>query len=133
MYRYNTSISEALKQGAFDFDISNDYHYIKVGDTTVGQLKMAEILPDRNYGSLKTNKPDGLILHEKNTVIALVEYKKTGKINNLLEARKTIYDWYFKLADKLKCNVVCITDGENSYWFHTQSKNEITKDNGETF
>lgn len=88
MYRYNTSISEALKQGAFDFDISNDYHYIKVGDTTVGQLKMAEILPDKNYGSLKTNKPDGLILHEKNTVIALVEYKKTGKINNLLEAGK---------------------------------------------
>jgi type I restriction-modification system DNA methylase subunit len=133
MYRYNTSISEALKQGAFDFDISNDYHYIKVGDTTVGQLKMAEILPDKNYGSLKTNKPDGLILHEKNTVIALVEYKKTGKINNLQEARKNIYDWYFKLADKLKCNVVCITDGENSYWFHAQSKNEITKDNGETF
>ena len=64
-FKYNTSGCEALKQGGFDFSIVGEYHYIKVGDATVNQLKRAGILPSKAYGKLSSHKPDGLILFEK--------------------------------------------------------------------
>ena len=63
-YQYNISGCEALKQGGFDFPIANEFHYIKVGDATVKQLKSAGILPNKSYGNLNSHKPDGLIISE---------------------------------------------------------------------
>ena len=85
-YSYNTSVCEALKQGGFDFSISGEYHYIKVGDATVNQLKKAGILPPKAYKKLSSHKPDGLILYEKNSVQVLIEYKKPGEFSNAKEA-----------------------------------------------
>lgn len=129
-YQYNVFGSEALKQGGFDFPIANEYHYIKVGDATINQLKSAGILPNKPYGSLSSHKPDGLIMNEKNAVKVLVEYKKPGKFSNAKTALNLVYKWYFTLAEKLNCNVICISDGDDSYWFHTKSRKQITLDNG---
>lgn len=124
-YKYNTSGCEALKQGGFDFPITGEYHYIKVGDATVNQLKRAGILPAKTYNKLSSHKPDGLILHEKNNVHVLVEYKKPGEFSNAEDAYKLIYEWYFELATILNCSIICITDGNNSYWYHAKSRNQI--------
>ena len=129
-YKYEISGCEALKQGGFDFYISDVLHYIKVGDATVNQLKGAGILPDKSYGSLNVHKPDGLIVNEKNSIQVLVEYKKPGEFSSSKAALDLIYSWYFKLADKLNCNVICITDGDNTYWFHAKSHMQITDEKG---
>lgn len=125
-YNYKVANCEELKQGAFDFTIKDSLHYIKVGGATVNQLKIAGILPKKSYGNLSNNKPDGIILNDKNDVIALIEYKRSGKIPTLDKAQSLVYEWYFALAEKVKCNVICITDGDNSYWFHAKTKNVIT-------
>jgi len=132
-YQYNIFDSEALKQGGFDFPIAEDIHYIKVGDATVKQLKSAGILPNKTYGNLNSHKPDGLILSNKNVVLVLVEYKKPGEFSDAKNAFALIYKWYFSLAEKLNCNVICITDGEDSFWFHTKSHQQIKAEDGSLF
>lgn len=132
-YSYNTSVCEALKQGGFDFSISGEYHYIKVGDATVNQLKKAGILPPKAYKKLSSHKPDGLILYEKNSVQVLIEYKKPGEFSNAKEAYNLIYSWYYDLANTLGCNVICITDGNSSFWYHAKSKTQIKEADGSIF
>ena len=132
-YQYNISGCEALKQGGFDFPIANEYHYIKVGDATVKQLKSAGILPNIFYGRLNSHKPDGLIISERNTVQVLVEYKKPGEFSNADTAYNLIYEWYFSLAEKLNCNVICITDGDSTYWYHSKSRYQIKNEDGSIF
>lgn len=75
MYKYNIKASEELNQGGFDFELVEGYHYIKIGATNVAQLKKAGILPPNDYKGLSKNKPDGLIIKDKNTVVCLIEYK----------------------------------------------------------
>lgn len=132
-FQYNISNSEALQQGGFDYPIDGEYHYIKVGDTTVNQLKAAGILPKKNFGNLNNNKPDGLILSGKNSVKLLIEYKRPGEFTTKEEAENLIYKWYFELAKILKCNVICITDGETTFWFHAQSHLQLKEENGDAF
>lgn len=132
-YQYNISGCEALKQGGFDFLIAEDIHYIKVGDATVNQLKSAGILPNKSYGKLSNHKPDGLIICEKNNVQVLVEYKKPGEFSNAENAFALIYNWYFNLAEKLCCNVICITDGDDTYWYHSKSHQQIKNEDGSVF
>ncbi len=130
MYKYNQSVSEQLTQGKFDYPIKDDYHYILVGDVTVAQLKKAGILPDRSYKGLMRNKPDGLILLGKNNVKCLVEHKKPGVFFDFDTALGEISQWYYDLAARLDCHVVCITDGSKSYWVHVPSRKEITYPDG---
>lgn len=125
-YEYNVEVSEELKQGGFDFNIGDNYHYIKIGATNVGQLQKAKILSSKySYTGLRQNKPDGLILHGKNTVIALVEYKPYGKILSENDALEVLTDWYFELASRISCKVVCASDGENTYWFYASNRELI--------
>lgn len=125
MYKYNTNASEELKQGGFDFDLDQGYHYVRVGATNVGQLSKAGMITKRSYGHLSKNKPDGLIILGKNQVVALVEYKNSGLVSTVSEALKLIPEWYYELAKVLNCKVICITDGENSYWIHSPTKKVI--------
>lgn len=129
-YQYNIFGSEALKQGGFDYPIAGDYHYVKVGDATINQLKKAGILPSKSYGKLSSHKPDGLVINEKNSVQVLVEYKKPGEFSNASTAFALIYKWYFSLAEKLDCNVICITDGDDTYWFHAKSHEQLKEESG---
>lgn len=132
MFKYNTNASEELKQGGFDFDLGQDFHYIKIGATNVGQLSKAGILPKKVYSQLSKNKPDGLIVYDKNHIKVLIEYKNSGKIRSFSDALKLIPEWYFELAKKINCNVICASDGSNTYWIYAPNKKIIRKsDNDE--
>lgn len=129
-YHYNLSASEQLTQGNFDFIIGDGFHYIQIGDTTVSQLKKAKIIPQKSYNGFTRNKPDGMIIFGKNEIKVLVEYKKPGTFSNAPEAAKLITEWYYNLAKKLECNVICATDGTRTFWFHAQTRKEIVHENG---
>lgn len=125
MYKYNLS-SEQLSDGAFkDISLVEDYHYIKIGATTVKQLAQSGIFPQKKYTSLYSNKPDGIILQGKNNVKVLIEAKPIGVISDENDGKKVLTDWYFKLAQKLNCNLLCAKDSEKSYWF--DSKGHLIK------
>ena len=118
MYKYKPT-SEQLSDKAFvDVQLINDYHYIKLGATTINQLKSAGMLPDKSYKGLLKNKPDGLIILGKNTVKVLVEAKPKGILKSVKAASKALTDWYFLLAKEVGCKVICATDGDNTYWFN---------------
>lgn len=126
-YKYNLNVSEELSDHFIDIQLDEQYHYIKIGATNVRQLESAGILPKKQYGRLKSNKPDGLILCGKNTVKALIEAKPpVGKIRSTKTAKSVITDWYYELAKVLDCKIIIATDndGGNTYWFD-DSGNEI--------
>ena len=54
--------------------IIGKYTYYKLGNTTLNQLKANGLIPKRNYGSIGSKKPDGIVLYH-NSVIAVIEYK----------------------------------------------------------
>ncbi|MCL2331581.1 MAG: N-6 DNA methylase [Proteobacteria bacterium] len=120
MYKYNLSASEELSDHFVDIQLVDDFHYIKIGATNVGQLEKAGILPKRSWGKLAGNKPDGLILSGKNNIKAIIEAKPpVGQIHSKDSAKSVITEWYYKLAKKLDCHVIIATDnsGGNTYWF----------------
>lgn len=119
-----------LKHGGYDYTIQNDYHYINIGATTVDQLKKAGVFPNKNYSGLTQNKPDGLILQGKDSVKVLIEYKKGGVFSSKEEAPKILTEWYFTLAQILDCPVICASDGTNTYWFSSKTKELIKDENG---
>lgn len=127
MWKYKLT-SEELNNGGFDFDIIDDYHYVKIGATNVSQLIKAGIVKGIKGDVLKQNKPDGLILHGKNIVKVLIEYKNSGIISNVEDAKNVISNWYYSLAKELKCNIICASDGNNYYYFNSD-KQLIQNDN----
>ncbi|MBD5068286.1 MAG: N-6 DNA methylase [Alistipes sp.] len=132
-YNYNITVGEQLTQGKFDYPISDDLHYILIGDTTVAQLKAAGIIPRKQYAGLMKNKPDGLLVRGKNDVKVLVEYKQPGVFFNLEGAKNIITSWYYSLAKELNCRIICATDGDKSFWFSAVSKTEIRRSDDELY
>ena len=130
-YTYTLS-SEELKQGAFYFKIHDDLRYIKIGATTIGQLKKAGIIPKKQYKNLLQNKPDGLIISGKNTIKAIIEYKKDDVFNSKEDALNEFKSktWYSQFAKSVDCNVLCATDGNNTYWFLGDGKTSIKNEDG---
>ena len=125
--RYNSSASEELAADGYDFPIFENYHLIKIGASTVNQLQEAQIMPQRNYGDLLANKPDGLIIKGKSNVQVLIEIKKPGTLKSLKAAKGVITGWYYDLANVLNCNIICASDGKTTCWVHAPSKNFFTE------
>lgn len=126
---YNSSASEELAAGGFDFLIGSNYHFIKIGATTVKQLVEAQILPQKNYGDLLANKPDGLIVKGKSSIQVLIEIKKPGTLKSINAAKEVITEWYYDLAKVLKCKIICASDGKTTCWVHAPSRNYFTEGN----
>ena len=120
---YNSAASEELSSGGFDFEIIDNYHLIKIGATTVNQLQEAKIIPTKNYGSLLTNKPDGLIIKGRTNVQVLIELKKPGSLKSIENAKDVITGWYYDLAKLLGCKILCASDGKTTCWIHVPSTN----------
>lgn len=127
-YKYNNSASEELANGAYDFPVYEKYHLIKIGATTVNQLREAKIIPQKNYGDLSSNKPDALIMRGKNNVQVLIEMKKPGTLKNDKDGKNVITEWYYELAKILNCKIICASDGLKTCWVHSPSKNIISEE-----
>lgn len=127
--KYNTSASEELASGGFDFEIADSYHLIKIGATTVKQLQEAKIIPTKNYDSLLNNKPDGLIIKGRTNVQVLIELKKPGTLKTIENAKDVITSWYYDLAKLLGCKILCASDGKTTCWVHVASKNFYSQNN----
>ncbi|MDE1763036.1 MAG: hypothetical protein KGH88_02185, partial [Thaumarchaeota archaeon] len=46
--------------------IIGNYEYFDLADTTINQLKRANIIPKKDYGKYGKRKPDGLLIDRQN-------------------------------------------------------------------
>ena len=65
------------------------YTYHRLGNTTLDQLKAKGIVPKRNYGKLKSKKPDGLVSYHGD-IKAVVEYKQPKELKSDKQIAKAI-------------------------------------------
>lgn len=97
------------------------YEYYNIGNTTLNQLKKFKIIPNKEYGSYGSRKPDGLLVDRRNKenvkVILVLENKDAGKYKSAKD----------KLSAIQQCNDVCqllgaeigiATDSFSYAWFN---------------
>jgi len=89
------------------------YTYYRLDNTTLEQLKNNGIIPAKNYDSLKTKKPDGLVVYH-GTIKAVVEYKQPKELTSEKDIEIAIAQ-ELKVAKAL-CKILIVTDGSKSFW-----------------
>ena len=88
-----------------------NYTYLKLGATTLNQLKANGVIPKKNYGKLGTKKPDGMVIHH-GTVKAVIEYKLPENLSSESQINKAIKQ-EIAVAKKL-CKILIVTDSTKS-------------------
>lgn len=101
-----------------------NYTYLKLGSTTLNQLKFNGIIPKKNYGEFRNKKPDGLVFHH-DVVKAVVEYKHPSKLKSESDLKKAV-EQEIGVAKSL-CKILIITDSTKSYWINSLN-GELIKD-----
>ena len=104
------------------------YTYLRLGNTTLNQLRSAGIIPVRDYGDLEAKKPDGLVLYQ-GRVRAVVEYKQPRELRTDLDIKGAI-DQEREVAEAL-CKTLIVTDSTKSYWVNALTGEFISDNRGE--
>ena len=104
------------------------YTYYRLGSTTLNQLKIAGIIPMKNYGDLESKRPDGLVLYQ-GRVRAVVEYKQPGELRTDSDLARAIKQER-EVAQAL-CKALIITDSTKSYWINALNGETIKDNRGE--
>ena len=105
------------------------YNYLRLGNTTLNQLKTAGIIPMRDYGDLESKRPDGLVLYQ-GRVRAVVEYKQPKELRTSADIEGAIRQ-ELNVAAAL-CKLLIVTDSTKSYWVNSLNGEYISDNRGET-
>jgi type I restriction-modification system DNA methylase subunit len=104
------------KRGRANGEPVGAYEGFNLGATTIEQLRRASIIPDRDYGRFKKNKPDGIVVDRRASIPEvkfLVEYKDIGGLDS--ESRKM--DFQNKVAEEycrpLLCPFAAVSDSHH--------------------
>lgn len=103
------------------------YTYLRLGSTTLEQLKVRGIIPKKNYGKLKAKKPDGLVSHHDD-IKAVVEYKQPKELKSNRQIEKAIQQEI--AVAKALCKLLIVTDGSQSFWVNALNGQRIKDQNG---
>ena len=104
-------MSEELLQ-TVPFQIGK-YTYYRLGSTTLAQLRNAGIIPKKNYASLESKKPDGLVAHH-GRIKAVVEYKQPKELASEAKIEKAIAQ-EIDVAKALS-KILIVTDSTKTFW-----------------
>lgn len=66
-----------------------DWNFYNIGATTLKALKSAKLIPDKDYETFESKKPDALIV-KKPVVIAAIEYKTPSQLRTEKQIEKAI-------------------------------------------
>ena len=124
MKKNATGLSEAQLQGKDRVVSFGNYRYFIGGDSTLGNLITAGLIPNRGYKNI-SRKPDGLIIKGSNDVIGVVEYKKPS----VFKSDKQVEDacnQALEVAEELDAKFIVATDGINkTRWINAYTKEDI--------
>jgi type I restriction-modification system DNA methylase subunit len=96
------------------------YQGFVLGASTLAQLAEAGIVPRRTYGTLRSRKPDGLVVDLRDAgapqVKLVIEHKDAGELNSegrRADALNKVATTYCKA---LGCRLAALTDGSSTWW-----------------
>ena len=104
------------------------YTYHRLGSTTLDQLKNAGIIPQRDYGDIRTKRPDGLVSYQ-GRILAVVEYKQPHELRTDKDVENAI-EQEIEVAKAL-CKVLIVTDSFKSYWVNALNGDFIRDSKGD--
>ena len=104
------------------------YTYLRLGSTTLNQLKIAGIIPMRDYGDLEIKKPDGLVIYQ-GRVRAVVEYKQPKELRTDTDVAGAIAQE--RDVAKTLCKLLIVTDSTKSFWVNALNGEFIRDNRGE--
>jgi len=97
------------------------YQYYNIGNTTLNQLKNANIIPKKDYKEYEWKKPDVILIDRRNInnikVLVVVEHKKSGKFKSKKDRINTIQQCN-DLCQILDADVWIATDNSKFIWFN---------------
>lgn len=103
------------------------YIYLKLGNTTLQQLKKNKYISVNVPKHLATKKPDGLVILPGGTVKALIEYKLPEQLVTDKQIKEAI-EQELEVA-KLLCNLLIVSDGTKTFWINPHTGQEILRNN----
>lgn len=114
------------KRGRSRGEPVGSYEGFNIGATTLDQLRRASIIPDRDYGRFKKNKPDGIVVDRRAStpeVKFLIEFKDKGGLDSESRTR----DFIDKIAEEycrpLLCPVGGVSDYRRTSWVFVTDQN----------
>lgn len=99
--------------------------YLRLGATTLKQLKRSKYIKTPLSAAEETRKPDGIVLLPRGGVKAVIEVKTPQE----LTARKlpAVIEHYSPIASAC-CHLLILTDGRKSYWINPHTKQPVQLD-----
>ena len=104
------------------------WDFYNIGATSLKALKVARIIPNKDYKGLEKKKPDALIVN-KPQVIAAIEYKQPKELRTKKQIAQAI-DQELSVATALGARLYIVTDGQKTFWINPLTGNEITDEGG---
>lgn len=102
-----------------------NYEYYNLGRTTLKQLKIHKIIPNKDYGDYESYQPDALLVDRTNKgkplVIAVIENKKKDKFKSNADRLKTVRQCN-DVAQELGSRIGVATDVQDFIWFNPLQK-----------
>lgn len=103
------------------------YGYLRLGSTTLSQLKRSKYVRGRLDGADESRKPDGIVFLPRGGIKAVVEVKQPKE---LIGSKLTTVIAHYSVIAKAVCNVLIITDGKRTFWINPHTKNAILDESG---
>jgi type I restriction enzyme M protein len=109
-----------LRRGKVSGHPVGPYQGFVLGATTLSQLSDAGIIPRRSYGSLRTRRPDGLVVDLRNParlqVKLVIEHKDAGELNPEGRRSTVLNKMAATYCAALDCRLAALTDGTSTWW-----------------
>jgi type I restriction enzyme M protein len=103
------------------------YGYLRLGSTTLNQLKRSKYIRGKLDTAEEPRKPDGIVFLPRGGIKAVIEVKQPKEI--LGEKLVSVIRHYSPMA-KAVSNLLIITDGKNSHWINPHTQNYIRDESG---
>jgi type I restriction-modification system DNA methylase subunit len=104
------------------------WDFYNIGATTLKSLKENKIIPNLDYKEFERRKPDGIIVFKKN-VVAVLENKRPSEFNTEAKKKKAIQQG-IEVSQKLKAEILIVTDTKETIWINSLNGNLIKDENG---
>lgn len=101
------------------------YQYLRLGATTLAQLKRSRYIRSPLPDTDRQRKPDGIVFLPLGGIKAVIEVKPPAELKG--SKLEKVIEHYRPIAAAV-CNLLIVTDGKNTYWVNAHTGNYVTLD-----
>lgn len=109
--------------------ILSRYHYYKLGNSTLSQLRNKKIINSKFSQEISSKKPDGLIILPSGDVKAVIEYKQPTELRKKSDIDRAIQQ-ELEVAKQL-CKLLIVTSGEKTIWINALNGHQVLTETGD--